>query len=168
MRPAGISNAYSVTNCETDLEIAKEFHCIIDDFVHTTLLDNTSNDDALTRELDGEILSGESNELTCALDSAETDLADEIESTSVLVGEIDSFGSNTGEIDPPNPDLKELPSHLKYAFLGENRSKPVIISSKLQKEEEDQLVELLKENSAAIDWGLKTSRELAQPVAHIG
>ena len=146
VRPAGNSNAYSVTNCETEHEIAKEFHCIIDDCVYTTLLDDITSDKleaALTLDPDREILSEESHELMCALDSAETEPAGELDPPSEPLGEIESLSSNTGEIEPPRPDLKELPSHLKYAFLGENRSKPVIISSKLQKEEENQLVELL-------------------------
>ncbi|XP_076942179.1 uncharacterized protein LOC143611971 [Bidens hawaiensis] len=32
---------------------------------------------------------------------------------------------------PPKVELKELPSHLKYVFLGENETLPVIIASKL-------------------------------------
>ena len=40
----------------------------------------------------------------------------------------------------PKAELKTLPVHLKYVFLEDNETKPVIISSSLQKEEEDQLV----------------------------
>ena len=34
-------------------------------------------------------------------------------------------------IKPPSVDLKALPQHLRYTFLGENQTLPVIISSKL-------------------------------------
>ena len=34
-------------------------------------------------------------------------------------------------IKPPNIDLKALPQHLRYTFLGEKQTLPVIISSKL-------------------------------------
>ena len=49
-------------------------------------------------------------------------------------------------------ELKTLPKHLKYVFLGENNTKPVIISNSLKREEEAQLVEILKKHTAAIGW----------------
>ena len=39
--------------------------------------------------------------------------------------------------------LKELPKHLKYAFLGVERSKPVIIAVDLTKDREHKLIEIL-------------------------
>ena len=98
-------------------------------------------------------MSEESTELICAWYSVETKPTGEIDSPTHHLGEIKPLSSSSGD-DPPRPDLKELPSHLKYVFLGENQSKPVIISSKFQKEEDDQLVKLLKENFAAIGWGI--------------
>jgi len=49
-------------------------------------------------------------------------------------------------------ELKTLPEHLKYVFLGENEASPMIISNSLRKEEESQLVEVLKKHKAAIRW----------------
>ncbi|KAK8640290.1 hypothetical protein V6N13_008049 [Hibiscus sabdariffa] len=40
----------------------------------------------------------------------------------------------------PQVELKEMPTHLKYAFWGDNDTLPVIVSSKLSKREEDDLV----------------------------
>ena len=40
--------------------------------------------------------------------------------------------------------LKELPSHLKYAFLEPKYAKPVIISAALNKNEEQQLIRILR------------------------
>jgi len=40
----------------------------------------------------------------------------------------------------PKVELKTLLTHLKYIFLKDNETKPVIISNSLKKEEEDQLV----------------------------
>ncbi|KAL0289536.1 UNVERIFIED_CONTAM: hypothetical protein Sradi_7071300 [Sesamum radiatum] len=40
-------------------------------------------------------------------------------------------------LQAPTLELKELPKHLKYAFLGENDTLPVIISSKLSTLEEE-------------------------------
>lgn len=34
-------------------------------------------------------------------------------------------------------ELKQLPSHLRYAFLGDKHTFPVIISNVLKKDEED-------------------------------
>ena len=49
-------------------------------------------------------------------------------------------------------ELKILPEHLKYVFLGENEASPVIISNSLTNEEESRLVEVLKKHKVAIGW----------------
>ena len=49
-------------------------------------------------------------------------------------------------------ELKTLPNHLKYVFLDENETKPVVISNELTSEEENRLVEILKKYRAAIGW----------------
>ena len=50
--------------------------------------------------------------------------------------------------------LKELPSHLKYAFLEPEKAKPVIISSALTEYEEQKLLETLKKYKEAIVWSI--------------
>ncbi len=57
-------------------------------------------------------------------------------------------------VQAPKVELKTLPEHLKYAFLGENETLPVIISNKLTEEQEDKLVAVLKENKEALGWTL--------------
>ncbi|KAM2039446.1 hypothetical protein ACFX1T_012884 [Malus domestica] len=57
-------------------------------------------------------------------------------------------------IQPPSLELKPLPSHLKYVFLGEQETLPVIISSSLTVQEEDKLVRMLREYRTAIGWTL--------------
>ena len=54
--------------------------------------------------------------------------------------------------EKPKVELKTLLAHLKYVFLEDNETKPVIISSSLQKKEEDQLVQILKSCKAIIGW----------------
>ncbi|CAN6720979.1 unnamed protein product [Malus baccata var. baccata] len=54
----------------------------------------------------------------------------------------------------PTLELKPLPSHLKYVFLGEDETLPVIISSSLTALEESKLVRVLKEYKTAIGWTL--------------
>jgi hypothetical protein len=53
---------------------------------------------------------------------------------------------------PLKLELKPLPDKLKYVFLGANETLPVIIASDLQKDQEDNLLEVLKEHKEAIGW----------------
>ena len=48
--------------------------------------------------------------------------------------------------------LKELPSHLKYAFLEKEKGKPVIISAALTEIEEEKLMKILKKYKETIAW----------------
>ncbi|CAN6695167.1 unnamed protein product [Malus baccata var. baccata] len=57
-------------------------------------------------------------------------------------------------VQAPILDLKPLPSHLKYIFLGENETLPAIISSSLTAQEEEKLVRVLKEFKSALGWTL--------------
>ena len=49
---------------------------------------------------------------------------------------------------------KQLPNHLRYAYLGEESTLPVIISSSLSDIEEEKLLKILKEHKEAIEWSL--------------
>ncbi|GJS82490.1 DNA-directed DNA polymerase [Tanacetum coccineum] len=57
-------------------------------------------------------------------------------------------------IEPPKLELKELPKHLKYAFLQENNQLPVVISSVLSTAEKARLLEVLKNHKKAISWSI--------------
>ncbi|CAN6697968.1 unnamed protein product [Malus baccata var. baccata] len=57
-------------------------------------------------------------------------------------------------IQPLSLELKPLPSHLKYVFLGEQETLPVTISSSLTVKEEDMWVRVLREYRIAIGWTL--------------
>ena len=52
----------------------------------------------------------------------------------------------------PKLELKRLPSHLKYAFLGVEETFPVIISSSLESYQEKKLLEILRTHKTAIGW----------------
>ncbi|KAJ9536802.1 hypothetical protein OSB04_un000026 [Centaurea solstitialis] len=52
----------------------------------------------------------------------------------------------------PDLELKQLPSHLKYAFLGDSGKLPVIISLSLEKDQEEKLIKMLKQHTKAIGW----------------
>ncbi|GJU44653.1 DNA-directed DNA polymerase [Tanacetum coccineum] len=54
-------------------------------------------------------------------------------------------------IDEKEPELKDLPSHLEYAYLYGNKSFPIIISSKLSEEEKISLLQVLEKRKGAED-----------------
>ena len=51
--------------------------------------------------------------------------------------------------------LKELPSHLKYAFLEPEKGKPIIISTELTENEEQRLLQILRKHKEAIAWSIE-------------
>ncbi|CAN6712517.1 unnamed protein product [Malus baccata var. baccata] len=57
-------------------------------------------------------------------------------------------------IQAPKLELKPIPEHLKYAFLGEDETLPVIISSHLTTEEREKLIRVLKDHKTAIAWSI--------------
>ncbi|GKD44954.1 reverse transcriptase domain-containing protein [Tanacetum coccineum] len=66
--------------------------------------------------------------------------------------ELKSVKSSTDE--PPELELKDLPSHLEYAFLEGIDKLPVIISKNLNDDEKDRLLQVLKSHKHAIAWKL--------------
>nr|GFA21930.1 reverse transcriptase domain-containing protein [Tanacetum cinerariifolium] len=58
------------------------------------------------------------------------------------------------EDEPPKVDIKELPPHLEYAFLGDNGKWPVIIVKDLISNEKTILINFLKTRKKAIAWKL--------------
>nr|GFC50569.1 reverse transcriptase domain-containing protein [Tanacetum cinerariifolium] len=59
---------------------------------------------------------------------------------------------------PPEVELKELPPHLEYAFLGDNKKWPVIIAKDLNVNEKSALINVLKSRKKAIAWKLTDIR----------
>ena len=60
--------------------------------------------------------------------------------------------------------LKELPEHLKYAFLQPAKGKLVIISTGLTKLEEQRLLETLKKYKEAIAWSIEDLKGISPSV----
>ena len=52
-------------------------------------------------------------------------------------------------------NLKELPSHMKYAFLEPEKGKPIIISAALIENEEQGLLQILRKYKEAITWSIE-------------
>ncbi|RDY10482.1 hypothetical protein CR513_04989, partial [Mucuna pruriens] len=61
-----------------------------------------------------------------------------------------------GEVSPQKPpiELKPLPDHLKYTYLGNEQQFPVIISSNLHQEQEEKLLQVFRQHKKAIGWKL--------------
>ena len=72
-----------------------------------------------------------------------------IEDRSFEEPEDDPFPS--GEMAP---ELKPLPSTLKYAFLDHHSANPVIISSQLDHDQEERLLAVLQARKEALGWNL--------------
>ena len=71
----------------------------------------------------------------------------------------ESLGSSSSRLilsieNPLVLEEKHLPSHLRYAYLGESSTLPVIISSYLSKVEEEKLLRVLREHKQEIAWSL--------------
>ncbi|GJT20478.1 reverse transcriptase domain-containing protein [Tanacetum coccineum] len=66
--------------------------------------------------------------------------------------ELKSVKSSVDE--PPKLELKDLPSHLEYAFLEGTNKLPVIIAKNLKDEEKERLIKVLKSHKQAIAWKL--------------
>ncbi|KAL5544690.1 hypothetical protein UlMin_008474 [Ulmus minor] len=65
----------------------------------------------------------------------------------------ENFKENVPSIEKPLVlELKQLPSHLKYVYLGDNETLPVIISSYLTPPQEENLIVTLKRHKKAIGW----------------
>nr|GEU59968.1 hypothetical protein [Tanacetum cinerariifolium] len=67
---------------------------------------------------------------------------------------IEPKNNKSSDDEPPEVELKELPPHLEYAFLGENSKWPVIISKDLSVNKKSALIEVLKLRKKVIAWKL--------------
>ncbi|KAL5575536.1 hypothetical protein UlMin_017235 [Ulmus minor] len=52
----------------------------------------------------------------------------------------------------PTLELKALPNHLKYIYLGEDETLPVIVARNLSSVQEDKLIRVLRDHKTAIGW----------------
>ncbi|CAL8988377.1 unnamed protein product, partial [Prunus brigantina] len=91
-------------------------------------------------------------ELVCSMDSY-------IEVGKRYANQFESLPPPTNKVLPsvvqaPELELKQLPKHLKYAYLGESETLPVIIASQLGPSDEKKLLRVLKEHKTAIGWSI--------------
>ncbi|XP_062113935.1 uncharacterized protein LOC133824936 [Humulus lupulus] len=64
-------------------------------------------------------------------------------------------------LKPPVLELKAVPEHLRYAYLGEKETFPVIVSSFLSEVEEEKLLRVLRAHKNAIGWTLTNIRGIS-------
>ncbi|KAK8504669.1 hypothetical protein V6N12_046918 [Hibiscus sabdariffa] len=119
-----------------NINYVETFDPLIHEYVESNLIDKScrNHDD-----LDGEFREFESNYLVNPIYSEELCVTNR----SKLLASI---------VQAPQIELKELPKHLKYAFLGDGETLPVIISNKLSTEEEKELIHVLRNYKEAIGW----------------
>nr|GEX77322.1 reverse transcriptase domain-containing protein [Tanacetum cinerariifolium] len=106
------------------------------------------NDDSIPIEIENIVFDAEgdillieklTNEDPCQLPLMDLKLAEESKEKSFIE-------------EPPELELKELPSHLEYAFLEDSNKLPIIIAKNLKINEKEALINVLKSHKYAIAW----------------
>ncbi|CAL2259848.1 unnamed protein product [Prunus armeniaca] len=64
-------------------------------------------------------------------------------------------------VKAPQVELKPLPENLKYAYLGDEKTLPVIIASNLSASKEDKLIRVLREHKTALGWTIADIRGIS-------
>ncbi|XP_071912422.1 uncharacterized protein [Coffea arabica] len=72
--------------------------------------------------------------------------------------------SQPSEIEPPRLELKPLPTHLRYEFLGENSTLPVIVSADLDDEQCTKLLRVLRRRKKAIGWTISDIKGISPSI----
>ncbi|KAK1641954.1 hypothetical protein QYE76_059759, partial [Lolium multiflorum] len=67
---------------------------------------------------------------------------------------VEDLGTTPPPKEDPVFDLKPLPDNLKYAYIDDKKTYPIIISAKLSDFEEERLLEILKKHRGAIGYTL--------------
>ncbi|KAK8556306.1 hypothetical protein V6N12_002714 [Hibiscus sabdariffa] len=66
---------------------------------------------------------------------------------------------------PPKLELKPLLEQLKYAYLGSDNTLPVIISSKLQPEQKNKLIDMLRRHKKALGWTIADIKGISPTIS---
>nr|GEV21504.1 reverse transcriptase domain-containing protein, chloroplastic [Tanacetum cinerariifolium] len=114
-----------------------------------------------------------SNSITSGIDDADFDSERDILLLKKLLNDDPSYPLPLKEIhfeelkiikssidDPLELELKDLPSHLEYAFLEGTNTLPIIISKELKDEEKAALLKVLKSHKRAIAWKISDIKRI--------
>ena len=147
-------NIFNVIKGMGDEEDVCEVNIV--DYVVQKYLDNVSHDDPLMSCLvspswDEEVTTSESKFLHSKIDHNEVL---EVNGWAPKFEPLQPIEDRAlpSEERPPKLELKPLPSHLKYAILGVQETFPVIISSSLELDQENKLLEILRTHRTALGW----------------
>nr|GEW96441.1 reverse transcriptase domain-containing protein [Tanacetum cinerariifolium] len=124
------------------LEEADAFIVIDDELI-------SSNIDATYYDPEGDILI-----LEALFNNDPKPLSNQKDFFSTLHKDLKVIEPKTQEDELPEVELKELPPHLEYAFLGNNGEWPVIIAKDLSPNKKTDLINVLKNQKKAIAWKL--------------
>ncbi|XP_057755771.1 uncharacterized protein LOC130974952 [Arachis stenosperma] len=92
----------------------------------------------------------------------EYESSEEVAATEIHTQEAPKVENQKSEA--PKLELKALPPTLKYAYLGKNGSYPVIISSSLNQDQEDELLQVLRRHKDAIGWTLADLKGISSAI----
>nr|XP_016450798.1 PREDICTED: uncharacterized protein LOC107775560 [Nicotiana tabacum] len=101
-------------------------------------------------------------------------IGDEEDSEGEMMGEIEKFEEldRLVTLTPPKLSIEEapklelnpLPAHLRYAYLGNSGTFPVIISSSLTNTQEEKLLRVLREHKKSIGWTIADIKGISRSV----
>ncbi|XP_068649550.1 uncharacterized protein [Aristolochia californica] len=94
-----------------------------------------------------------------------TSLSNEVGRLEPMVAKIDYVNFKEKMQQTTTPELKQLPEHLRYAFLGDSYTFLVIVAASLTPEEEEKLLHMLREHRTALGWtiyDLKAMKEVVR------
>ncbi|GJR69405.1 hypothetical protein Tco_0015470 [Tanacetum coccineum] len=80
------------------------------------------------------------------------------------------YSASASEIDEKKPKLKDLPSHLEYAYQKGDKTHPIMNSSKLTDKEKVSLLQVLEKHEGAILWKMLDIKGISPSInlPHLG
>nr|GEV22264.1 reverse transcriptase domain-containing protein [Tanacetum cinerariifolium] len=155
--------SYSLTYDDTLVNRVDVIDIACEDFVQD-VLDFQYNPKSSSPTLDSDDLIYESNACKVPIVKSSSPTLTPFRESDFFLEEIEDFLNDdsipTGiensiydpEGEPHELELKELPSHLEYAFLEDSNKLPVIIAKNLIVDKREALINVLKSHKRAIAW----------------
>ena len=81
-----------------------------------------------------------------------------------MVAKTDSVISTKKVQQPTTPELKQLPEHLRYAFLGDSYTFPMIFAASPTPGEEEKLLRMLREHRTALGWTISDIKGISPSI----
>ena len=81
-----------------------------------------------------------------------------------MVAKMDSVISTEKVQQTTTPELKQLHEHLRYAFLGDSYTFPVIVAASFTLKEEEKLLRVLREYRTALGWTISDIKGISSSI----